>query len=78
MSEIFRQDDWMRFAISAALGLFAFVALFPFMGQDSDPPKFFSVFGYEVQRGDLWLALPAAFVVAFSAWWLLRQRGTGS
>jgi hypothetical protein len=78
MSEIFRQDDWMRFVISAALGLFAFVALFPFMGQDSDPPKFFSVFGYEVPRGDLWLALPAAIVVALAVWWLLGRRRTGS
>jgi hypothetical protein len=68
----------MRLFVSAGLGIMTFITFFPFMGQDSDPPKFFSVFGYEVPRGDLWLALPAAIVVALAVWWLLGRRRTGS
>jgi len=68
----------MRVAISTVLGVFTFVALFPFAGEDSDPPTFFSVFGYEVPSGDVWLALVAGVGVGVEAWWLLRRRPLGS
>jgi hypothetical protein len=42
-----------RLSLSLIAGFAAFIAFFPFMGQDSDPPKHFSVFTYQVPTDNL-------------------------
>jgi LPXTG-motif cell wall-anchored protein len=74
MSEGFGEDEGMQLLISALLGLATFIALFPFAGEDSDPPRFYSVFGYEVPTGDIWLALLSGAGVALGSWWFLGRR----
>jgi hypothetical protein len=60
--------------LSVLAGIVVFVALFPFSGDDSDPQKHRSVFGYGVPGGGLWLALVAGAVVALIVWMVLRDR----
>lgn len=68
----------MRFLMRVGLALFAgvaaFLALFPFAGQDSDPPRFFSVFGWEVPIGDIWLSLLAGVAAAAIVWVVLGRK----
>jgi hypothetical protein len=63
-----------RVPVSLLTGIVVFVALFPFSGDDSDPQKHRSVFGYGVPVGGLWLALVAGVVAALLVWMLLRDR----
>ena len=56
-----------RGLISAVCGVVAFVALFPFSGDDSDYPTHYSVFGYEVPGG-IWWPLAAGALVALAVW----------
>ena len=62
-----------RRVISIVVGCAAFVALFPFSGDDSDPPTHRSVFGYEVPGG-IWLPLVAGVIAGALCWWALRGR----
>jgi hypothetical protein len=64
----------VRLPAALAAGLLAFVALFPFSGDDSDPQRFHSVFGYRVPVGDIWLALAAGVIAGAVVWMLLRAR----
>jgi hypothetical protein len=63
-----------RLPVSLLVGVVAFVALFPFSGDDSDPQKHRSVFGYDVPVGGIWLAVGAGLVAATIVWWALRAR----
>ena len=64
----------MRIGLALISGLVVFVALFPFSGQDSDPPKFFSVFNYEVPVGGIWLSLLAGLAAAALVWGVVGGR----
>ena len=64
-----------RTVISVLAGLVAFVALFPFSGDDSDPPSYHSVFGYDVPTGGVWLALGAGLIVGVLVWTIVGKAG---
>ena len=65
----------VRIALAILIGLLAFLALFPFSGNDSDPQTFSSVFGYPVPFGGIWLALAAGLVASAVTWFVLGRRG---
>jgi hypothetical protein len=62
-----------RGLFAAVCALAAFVALFPFSGDDEQPPTHYSVFGYEVPGG-IWPPLVAAVVVGALVWAVTRTR----
>ena len=67
-----------RAVIALLTGIVIFISLFPFSGDDSDPPKYYSVFGYGVPTGSIWLPLAAAIVVGTFIWiglGRIRHRG---
>lgn len=59
--------------MAVAVGVLVFLVLFPFAGDDSDPPTFFSVFGHEVPTDNPLLAI-AGGVVAGALTWLATGR----
>jgi hypothetical protein len=69
--------SWVRSIAALLAGAAVFIALFPFSGDDSDPPKYYSVFGYGVPAG-IWLALAAGVVVGGLMWILLGNRSRKS
>lgn len=63
----------VRTVLAALAGSASFVALFAFSGDDSDPPKYRSVFGYRVPTGGIWLALAAGIIAGVLVWMVLRK-----
>jgi hypothetical protein len=65
-----------RIVASALAGIAAFVSLFPFMGNDSDPPTHYSVFTWEVPTDELWLCSLAGITAATATWilWGLMEK----
>jgi hypothetical protein len=63
-------------ALAALLvGFLTFLVLFPFAGNDSDPPQYFSVFGNRVPTGGPWLAIGFGVGVAVLMWLQPWPRG---
>ena len=65
---------WQRASLSIIVGIVVFLLLFPFSGDDSDTPTFYSVFGTEVPTDNPLLAIAAAMVAGGVAWFLTRGR----
>lgn len=65
---------WQRTALSIALGLLVFLALFPFMGTDEQPPTHYSIFTNEVPTDNPLLAISAGILSGVLTW-LLTGRG---
>ena len=68
-----RSSNYLRVAVAVAAGIVAFLLLFPFAGVDTQPPRYYSVFGNRVPTGTLWAALPAAAVAVWIAWTLFGR-----
>ncbi len=64
---------WLRIMVVVALGVLTFLALFPFMGVDTQPPVHWSVFGNQVPTDSPWLAV-AVGVLAAAVTWVLTGR----
>ena len=65
---------WHRATLSTIVGIVVFLLLFPFSGDDSDPPTFYSVFGTEVPTDNPLLATIAAILLGGVTWVLTRGR----
>ena len=63
-------NSWVRLLLTAATFILVVLWLFPYTGEDEQPPHFFNVFGQEISNHDepvavLW-GLGAGFIVWFS------------
>ena len=67
-------NSWLRLLLTAATFILVVLWLFPYTGEDEQPPHFFNVFGQEISNHDepvalLW-GLGAGFLVWFSVGYL--------
>ncbi len=69
--------DWQRGLISAVVGIFVFLLVFPFSGIDTDPPVHYSVFGHEVPSDNPLLAFGCALATG-GIIWVIGGRGRSS